>query len=292
MNLLRKLTTAVHLATGFFSPNALPCSRWTLLLTWLRLRYVGRTRRTHRVLGLHVETDLSGSLHYLFYEIFALQEYRFRTDSPTPLILDAGGNIGMATLFFKMLYPGAIVHTFEPGPRTFALLQANIRANHLSGVTAHNVALSDTDADMEFFTDAADSASMFASLRPERSVQWTDPAHAERVQSSVRGARLSGFIDREVDFLKLDIEGAEAAVLRDLVESGTLRRIRAMVIEYHHHITPKDDALASFLRTLEEHGFGYQLRAPLRDLTERGQFQDILIAAYRRDRHDEPARLP
>jgi hypothetical protein len=83
----------------------------------------------------------------------------------------------------------------------------------------------------------------------------------------------------------MDIEGAEQQVLEDLASSGTLRRIRSMVIEYHHHIAPNDDALAQFLRLLEVHGFGYQLRAPLRDLTARDEFQDMLILAYRRDRH-------
>lgn len=101
---------------------------------------------------------------------------------------------------------------------------------------------------------------MVASLRPERSVQWADPSAAERGKVKVKAMRLSSLLDCDVDFLKMDIEGAEQQVLEEAPPSATLRRVRTMAIEYHHHISPKDDALAKFLRILEDHGFGYQLR--------------------------------
>jgi FkbM family methyltransferase len=40
-----------------------------------------------------------------------------------------------------------------------------------------------------------------------------------RAKTLVQQVKVSRFIDREVDFLKLDVEGAENAVLEDLVSS-------------------------------------------------------------------------
>jgi FkbM family methyltransferase len=288
MGFVHKVATALDMLQGFAGTNALPHSRATLFWTWLRLRLKAKlapASRSHAVLHYRVETDDPGALAFLFFEVFAVQEYAFHSTHDRPLIFDVGANIGMATLFFKTLFPHAAIHAFEPSPRTFELLTTNIRANNLSNVTLHNLALSDHDGEIEFFTDPTKGASMIASTRPERSVQWADPALADKGKVRVKAARLSTFINREVDFLKMDIEGAEQQVLEDLASSGTLRRIRSMVIEYHHHIAPNDDALAQFLRLLEVHGFGYQLRAPLRDLTARDEFQDMLILAYRRDRH-------
>lgn len=288
MPFTHKLGTALGFLQGFLGSNALPHSRSTLFWTWLRLRRAAKrssTSRTHRLLNYRVTTDDPAALAYLFFEVFAVQEYAFTSTSKTPFIIDLGGNIGMATLYFKSLFPGAVIHSFEPSPATFCLLETNVRDNALTDVTLHNAAVASEEGELEFFTDPTRGASMVASLRPERSVQWADPSAAERGKVKVKAMRLSSLLDRDVDFLKMDIEGAEQQVLEELAASGTLRRVRTMAIEYHHHISPKDDALAKFLRILEDHGFGYQLRAPLRDLNVRDVFQDMLIVAYRRDRN-------
>ena len=54
------------------------------------------------------------TLSTLFVEIFIKQEYYFNTANPAPVILDCGSNIGMAALYFKFLYPEAIIQCFEP----------------------------------------------------------------------------------------------------------------------------------------------------------------------------------
>lgn len=77
-----------------------------------------------------------------FYEIFFRDIYFFSADNQTPFILDCGANIGLATLYFKMLYPQSNIIAFEPSPNCFTLLTKNITANKLAGVTAINKAVS------------------------------------------------------------------------------------------------------------------------------------------------------
>ncbi len=100
---------------------------------------------------------------------------------------------------------------------------------------------------------------------------------------SVPQERLSSFFDQEIDFLKLDVEGAETGVLRDLIAADSLRHIRQLSIEYHHHIDAADDSFSKFLGALEQQGFGYQIKAQLLPGKPAGHFQDILVAAYRKD---------
>ena len=95
--------------------------------------------------------------------------------------------------------------------------------------------------------------------------------------------RLSRYVTKPVDFLKLDVEGSELPVLRDLASSGAIGMIRQMVIEFHHHMSPAVDNLAECLSILERHGFGYQLTAgQVYTPITRGQFQDVLVHAYRK----------
>jgi hypothetical protein len=102
----------------------------------------------------------------------------------------------------------------------------------------------------------------------------------------LKAVRLSDFIDREVDLLKLDVEGAERFVLTDLDATGKLRSIKNIVMEYHHHLGPNNDDFSETLRLLEQNGFGYQIAADLKRPLGHGwpgKVQDILVYCFRKD---------
>ncbi len=231
-----------------------------------------------------VETVLGARMRVLDYrafvdvfsEIFVRQDYFFECDSPTPLILDCGSNIGMSVLFFKRLYPASRIIAFEPDRQTFDVLQANVQNNHLADVELHNQAIYPTDGRIEFYSDPCHPGSLAMSTARERF-----PGREVAAQS-VEAVRLSPFIQGEVDLLKMDIEGAEGAVMAELAESGKLRWINQIFLEYHHHLNPEQDHISELLRIFEENGFGYQFHSPFRRPFSRRAFQDIQMYAYRR----------
>jgi FkbM family methyltransferase len=114
----------------------------------------------------------------------------------------------MSVLFFKKLYPNARIVAFEPDPITFETLRHNVNQNGLSDVDLHQIAIGERAGTIELFRDASpDSSSLVMSTLRQR--------HAgPGVMVPVR--RLSEFISSEIDLLKIDIEGAEDAVLSDL----------------------------------------------------------------------------
>ncbi len=211
------------------------------------------------------------TLNFLYREIFTRQQYYFRADCEAPLILDCGANLGMASLYFKWLYPKSRVQAFEPDPATFQLLKQNIVQNNLD-VEAHNCALWDEDGEVDFFVDSGNPGTLLMSTEISR-------MNGESIK--VPACRLSNFIDGTVDFLKLDVEGAEHKVLRDLVQTGKMSAIRQMVVEYHHRLGQHKSCLAEFLAMLEQAGFEYQVRAEVYPVSSRDVFQDVLIGAYR-----------
>lgn len=249
-----------------------PCSWPRKVRLLIGLASLGAGFRGGDILGYKV-THFSGkTLFFLYREIFARQCYLFRASTPRPFILDCGANIGMALLYFKWLYPDARVWAFEPEPGTFHALEENVARNHLTNVALHNVALWDRDGQLEVFVPGNRPGSLVTSANPTR--RGGTPV-------TVRCARLSSFIEREVDFLKLDVEGAELHVIRDLAESGKLGLIRQMVIEYHHNIPVEPAVLSRLLRFLEDAGFTYQLSALASPLVGHEHFQDVLIGAFR-----------
>ena len=251
----------------------------------------GRTYRAHAMHELLRRRDPAGPgwaevagfrlryleaewMRYLYREVFAEREYWFATDGPRPVILDCGSNIGMAILFFKALYPDAQITAFEPAPWACAAIDETIRANGLRDVTVHNAALADADGTLELFHDPSHPGSAVMSVFRDRM-----PGEPVRVPA----VRLSRHVTGPVDFLKLDVEGSELAVLRDLASSGTIGQIRQMVIEFHHHMNPTVDNLSECLALLERNGFGYQLTsARVYTPITRGQFQDVQVHGYRK----------
>jgi FkbM family methyltransferase len=234
-------------------------------------------RPSRKMLGFDIAHFDRPGLEHLYREIFARQHYYFRANTDSPVILDCGANIGMATLYFKWLYPKARIEAFEPDPNAFATLEMNIARNKLTNVVAHNCALWDGNGQIEFFVDHRQPGSLLMSAEPAR-------LGGDVIQ--VPSRKLSEFIQGPIDFLKLDVEGAEGRILSDLVARKSIRFVRQMVVEYHHRIGNHRSCLADFLRQLEEAGFEYQIHASLWPVTSQGIFQDILIGAYRDEGHE------
>src|SRR5439155_26204865 len=161
-----------------------------------------------------------------------------------PRILDCGANIGVATLFFKRRYPRARVTAYEADPALFAMLDGNLKTNGAADVETRHAAVWIRSGTVTFTCEGSDSG-MIESL-----------AGAVQGESrSVPSVRLRDVLAEEpVDLLKLDVEGAEDAVLADC--EPVLDRVRAIVLDLHEFDASRRQA-PTILERLERHGFTY-----------------------------------
>lgn len=226
-------------------------------------------------LGFRIGYLGEAQFRYLLNEIFVEGCYRFNAATSSPVVIDCGSNIGMSILFFKALYPESRIIAFEPDPDAFRQLQENVAANRLAGVELHNIALCADDADdVDFFVSSEEKGALTMSTERER---------LPETRITVPGRRLSRYLLPQVDLLKMDIEGSEGPVMRELENSGALRHVDRIHLEYHHHIRPAEDRMSEILGLLERNGFGYQIQARSRKWPTSGQFQDIAIFAYNKN---------
>jgi len=180
-------------------------------------------------------------------DIFVRRTLDFTTVAPRPRILDCGANVGVASLFFRRRYPDAHITAFEADPALFALLDANLDANGAASVERRNVALWTANGSLTFRSEGSDSG-MIESL----------PGAVDGRRVVVPSLRLRDVIAAEsaIDLLKLDIEGAEDAVLADC--EGVLDRVRAMVMDLHE-FDPSDRQTPRVLERLARAGFTYAI---------------------------------
>jgi FkbM family methyltransferase len=213
-----------------FRRFGLPFARDYARIAWHAMRHWGDAGGgVMRLLGYQVRYPNYSAALFLVHEVFVNGAYAFESRTSRPRIIDCGANIGMSVLFFKSLYPDAELVAFEPDPRTFACLKENVEANRLAATRLVNAAVAGTPGTLPFYSDGAGDGSLIASL---------DPARGGSVAVAVKAVTLSSFIDQPIDFLKIDVEGAEHAVVDDLIDSGTIVRIREMVIEVHPDSRP------------------------------------------------------
>jgi FkbM family methyltransferase len=135
---------------------------------------------------------------------------------PAPVILDVGANYALAAIVLKEDHPEAEIVAFEADPAIADIAEANIRAAGLSGVTLVRAAAWTAESTQRFASEGGDAGHLGGDGGIE-----------------VRTVRLRDWLDRDIDLLKMDIEGAEVEVLLDCADR--LHRVRNIVCEYHSY---------------------------------------------------------
>lgn len=207
-----------------------------------------------KVLGWHVSYGSMFFLRHLYREIFIERLYARHALDSAAFIIDAGANIGIATLWYKYQYPDARIICIEPDPATFKILQENIRNNNLQNVEARNVAVSDKAGTLEFFYDQSLRGGDVAHSvnRDFRAALDDKPDMASR---SVTAEPLRDYVSGPVDILKVDIEGSEVAALASAADL-LKKNVRSLQMEYHYL---PNNTLAEMLQILDGTGHAYWL---------------------------------
>jgi len=180
----------------------------------------------------------------LYHEIFYHKAYKFTANTVSPYILDCGAHIGISVLYFKKLYPQAKVIAFEPSPDTFKLLELNVRQNNLMDVELVNAAISDNLGEIDFYVSKGASSWHWSDTGVKNA--WHSSEEFESIK--VPAVRLSSYITRNVDLLKLDVECMEEIALREI--EYKLHFIKEIRMEFHSYITEENnlERILSILR--------------------------------------------
>jgi FkbM family methyltransferase len=182
------------------------------------------------------------SFYHSYAEIFEGQIYRFKTNNSSPVIVDCGANYGTSIVYFKSLYPDARITGIEADPHIFSLLQSNLSVRSYQDVRLVNSAISSSSQPIDFFSEGADAGR----------VHPRDGSSALKVCT----VSLDEFLQEPVDFLKMDIEGAETEVL---IRSKMLSSVKTLFVEFHSFQDAPQE-LDLLLKKLSEEGFRYYIQ--------------------------------
>jgi FkbM family methyltransferase len=180
-------------------------------------------------------------------EIFKQHVYYFESANKKPLIIDCGSNIGLSVIYFKMLFSESKVIGFEPDPTIFDLLNYNLESFKYSGLDLNNSAIWKENTTLTFKKGYLDG-------------HIVEDRNESSDFISVKAVRLRDLLEKydKVDFLKIDIEGAELDVLEDC--SSYLNKVDNLFIEFHNKGGRYLKELNKLLLILENNGFRYHMK--------------------------------
>lgn len=140
-------------------------------------------------------------------------------------VIDCGAYIGEFTLYAsKAVGPSGKVIAFEPDPTIFKKLQANIRLNTAGNIILVNKGAWSKDGVLRFVGDNIKGYSFMFADKGEGAID-------------IPVVSLDGELDRlgvkKVDFIKMDVEGAELELIKGAERTLKEQDVKIAVASYH-----------------------------------------------------------
>ncbi len=164
----------------------------------------------------------------VFYQIFSDREYDNPIDFTPNVIVDAGANIGLTSLFYANKYPNAKIYSIEPDKENFETLQFN--TNNYSNITCLNYGLWHQDTSLRV-------SDKFQGGKWAMVVEEIDTEEPGSIKAISLNSLISQFQLNQIDILKMDIESAEFEVFSKHFELW-IPKTKMMIVELHDRMKP------------------------------------------------------
>jgi FkbM family methyltransferase len=151
---------------------------------------------------------------------------------PGDVFIDVGANVGYYTLLAaRSVGPQGKVFAVEAASGTYAKLRRNLEQNGVENVTAFHVAVSESEGELPIWL--YDDGELAGATTLTHVAQRRRPMSiAETVKAMPLDRIIDAAIIRQARFIKIDVEGAEWAVIKSLRELiGTVSPRTEFIVE-------------------------------------------------------------
>lgn len=173
---------------------------------------------------------------FILHEVFAKGIYSMAATGPVDVV-DIGANIGIASLYFASQPWVASVVGFEPLLPTYEQAKRHLEMNrHFADkITLFNYGLADSDQEIlvDYSTTWKGSVGIYA---PPQFVKSAADQRKERIRVRKASDAFHEILAKskaKAIIVKMDCEGAEYEIVKNLVRSGAIQNISALMIEWH-----------------------------------------------------------
>jgi len=165
-----------------------------------------------------------------YKQVFIDQEYDFLVKTQPKVIIDAGANIGLASIYFANKYPSAKIIAIEPEQSNFEMLKENVTP--YPNVIPIQAALWNKNEEINLI-DPGHGKWGFMTDMKNSSVSLPGKT-CHKVTAMTIDKIMNDYDLKKIDILKIDIEGAEKEVFDDT--SSWIEKVDSLIVELHERI--------------------------------------------------------
>jgi len=160
-----------------------------------------------------------------FRQVFLEGEYSYPFNIKPEYIIDAGANVGLASIYFSLRFPGVKIIAIEPEPGNYKCLCNNTKS--FSNITQVMAGL--------WYEDT-----LLGICKSEKLGDWGTQLSKSTANRQVECYSIENILTRyqfpRIDIFKIDIEGAEKELFLHAQDLNWLKKTKIVVIEIHEFL--------------------------------------------------------
>lgn len=215
------------------------------------------------------------SLDNLYLDIFKTHdefETKFveRIIKKGDIVIDVGAHMGYYSLLFaKLVGKEGKIFAFEPDPKNFSRAEKNIKLNNYTNVLLTQKAVSDKTGDATLYLgDLSGGNSIMSTKENQKKI-------------SIKSVKLDDFFEhgeKKIDFVKLDAEGFEYAIIHGMESILSQNKELVLLVEFYPELIKKAGVEPiEYIKLLDSNGFElYELDEKNEEVIALNDFKQII----------------
>jgi len=156
--------------------------------------------------------ELSNFLDFV-YQIVYRNQYHIDLIKENDIVVDAGANMGIFSIFVAVKHPHATIYAFEPTPSTFTALKENVK--YYPNIKVFNCGLGEREKMASVITASGSGGNYIG--------EGGTPIEIKTIDG----------LNIPVDFIKMDVEGYERNILKGAAE--TIKKYKPIIAMSAYH---------------------------------------------------------
>lgn len=185
--------------------------------------------------GASIHTTPTSPIIQMLREIFSLHVYDppFLSIEPEDVVVDIGASIGVFSVYARLKTENRVI-AYEPCKYPYEVLMKNINVNHLD-IEARRCAVGSEEKLQKLYIAEREGGHSFYGPNISGSFEEYEEVETITLDQLCESHGLN-----QIDFLKLDCEGAEFDIL--LSNPSSLERVSKIALEFHDNVSSHDHA--------------------------------------------------
>ncbi len=171
----------------------------------------------------------------IFQQIFMDRDYYFDVLRKPDIIVDAGANIGLSSIYFANKFPHSRIIAIEPEKNNYEILKRNVE--QYVNIVPVCAALWHMDTMLDVVDIGRGEWAYMTDTHSEVK------KHTNTIRNKTRAITVETLIRENaidhIDIFKIDIEGAEREVFMD--PSSWIEKVDCLIVELHERMKPGCD---------------------------------------------------